>query len=287
MHAALRRARPALGTLVEIGVEGLPEAAALAAIEAAFAEVAAVQRCMSFHASDSDLARLHRAACGSVVRVDARTFAVLRMAQRVALASQGAFDVSVAARLVRLGLLPRPASPFEPAPDANWRDIELPDDCSVRLRRPLWIDLGGIAKGYAVDRAIGILAGRGASHALVNAGGDLRVHGARATPVFLRVGQRVPRTPQLELSDAAIASSAPDGFDDAAPRPHLHGATRATVRGGASASVVAAQCMVADALTKVVLAAEPECSARVLAAFGAHALVHRPTSGFERLGLAA
>lgn len=287
MNAALRRARPALGTLVEISVEGLPQAAALQALEAAFAEVAAVQRCMSFHAPDSDLARLHRAAPGSAVRVDARTHAVLRMAHTVAAASHGAFDITVAAQLVRRGALPRPASPFEPAADASWRDVELLADACVRLRRPLWIDLGGIAKGYAVDAAIEVLARHGAGHALVNAGGDLRTHGARAVPVFLRVAAGVPCTPQLELADGAIASSAAGSRDEGAIRAHLHGVTRAPVRGGASVAVIARHCMLADALTKVVLAADAACSARVLAAFHAHALVHDPAHGFQRLGRAA
>jgi len=285
MTAAVRRARIALGTLVEMRVEGLPERDATRAIDAAFAEVLAVHRHMSFHAPDSDLARLHATAPGAAVSVDARTFAVLAIAQDVAAASQGVFDVSVGAKLVRLGLLPKPRSEFRPETAATWRDIELLSADRVRLRRPLWIDLGGIAKGFAVDRAIDTLTRNGATHAAVNAGGDMRMHGSRAEPVFLRIGSGVPRLPALELANAAIATSARDA--DSAIRPHLHGRTRIPVSGGACVSVIAARCVVADALTKVVLAGDAALSAGVLAAFGAEASVFDPALGWSRLGRAA
>src|SRR5260221_13976458 len=96
----MQRARPCLGTLVEMRIEGLAEAAALCALETAFAEVAAVHRCMSFHESDSDLSRLHRAPAGMLVRVDARTRAVLACALDIAGASEGVFDPTVAAKQI-------------------------------------------------------------------------------------------------------------------------------------------------------------------------------------------
>lgn len=284
MSTAMRRSRPALGTLVEIRAEGLREADVLRALEAAFAQVSAVHRLMSFHTPDSDLAKLHRAVPGTAVRVDPRTFAVIGIAQDIAAASNGVFDVSVAASLVQLGLLPRPASPYEPDPQANWRDIELLAGERVRFARPLWIDLGGIAKGYAVDRAIDVLRTHGATHAAVNAGGDLRLFGARTEPVFLRIGSGI--VPALELADAAIATSARDIQGDAAARPHLHGATRIPVGGDTCVSVIAAHCVIADALTKVVLAADPAMSTQLLARYAAEASVHDPAHGWSRLSSA-
>jgi len=183
---ALRRARPLLGTLVEIRVEGLGSADAGCAIDRAFGEIAAVHRLMSFHEAGSDLGRLHRARIGARVSVDARTHDVLAWSLRIAAASAGAFDPTVAALQVERGRLPRPASAWRPQKLADWRDIELTGATQVRLARPLWIDLGGIAKGYAVDRAIEILVGAGATQACVNAGGDLRVAGPRAEVVHVR-----------------------------------------------------------------------------------------------------
>src|SRR4029077_13520657 len=112
-----------------------------------FAEIATVHRLMSFHEAGSDLDRLHRARAGDRVSVDARTHEVLTWSARMASVSAGRFDPTVAAQQVARGLLPRPASAWSPHAAADWRDIELLDSHHVRLARPLWIDLGGIAKG--------------------------------------------------------------------------------------------------------------------------------------------
>ena len=268
---SVQRARPSLGTLVQMRVEGLDEPAALRGIDLAFAEVTAVHRRMSFHEPLSDLSRLHRAPAGTPVQVDARTRTVLACAREVAAASDGLFDPTVAAQQVTRGYLPPPRSSVAPDPRANWRDIELLDDECVRLRRPLWIDLGGIAKGYAVDRAVDILVAAGATQGCVNAGGDLRVFGPRAECVHLRnAGGYLPA---LELCEAAVAGSS--------GAAHVHGRTRAAARAGASVGVVAPTCMIADALTKVVLAAGAAGSAAVLARFGAQACAFDDASGWR------
>lgn len=278
----VRRARPLLGTIVEIRVEGVPETVALRAINAAFAEIAQIHRLMSFHESASDLSRVHGARVGTCLRVDARTREVLACALRVARESEGCFDPTVAATQVARGYLPRPDSAFTPVPIANWRDIEL-SDAGVCLRKPLWIDLGGIAKGYAVDRAVGILLDAGAGQACVNGGGDLRIAGPRAECVHVRdaLGAVVAA---VELADAAVASST-SAMAGVIPA-HVHGGDRQAIAGGTTVSVVSPNCMIADALTKVVLA-QRAASARTLAAFGAQACVHDARSGWRMLGEAA
>ncbi len=290
MSIGVRRARPCLGTLVEMRVEGLDEARAVAATEKTFAEIQAVHRCMSFHESASDLSRLHAAEVGTVVEVDLRTAAVLRCALEVAEVSAGCFDPTIAAQAVAWGMLPRPDSPFAPDPLANWRDIELLDGDRVRLRRPLWLDLGGIAKGYAVDRAIDVLLEAGAAQAMVNAGGDLRVAGPREEIVHLR-GACLDAAGVVAIANAALASSA--GLTTRKHRhgrwvgAHLHGRTKAPVGTFSSASVIADRCMIADALTKVAFAAEPALAQRVLAAYGAQVATHSARHGWRGLGLAA
>jgi len=277
----VRRARPLLGTLVEIRVEGMPETIALRAINAAFAEIAQIHCLMSFHEGGSDLARVHRARAGTSVRVDARTREVLACALRVAEASGGVFDPTVAFEQVARGNLPRPESPFDPDPKASWRDIELSGD-AVILRKPLWIDLGGIAKGYAVDRATEVLVDAGATQVCVNAGGDLRIAGARAETVHVRDAHgRVEAV--VELADAALASSSSATTGAAA---HLHGVNRRALGGGITVSVAALDCMLADALTKTVLACGRACSG-LFEEFGADACVHDARSGWRMLGEAA
>ena len=277
--SGVRRARPWLGTIVDIRVDGMDAARALRAVEAAFAEVATVHRLMSFHAEDSDLARLRLAPAGTPVRVNARTCEVLEWSLRIAAVSAGAFDPTVAAALVECGTLPVPRSAFVPDACAGWRDIELLGGERVLLRKPLWLDLGGIAKGYAVDRAIEVLHAHGAIHACVNAGGDLRVAGARAERIAVRAADGGILT-ALELSEGALATSS------TVDARHLHGASRKVPGIGITVSVAAANCMVADALTKVALAGAAATHA-TLAAFGAQAWMHRVADGWRKLDRAA
>jgi thiamine biosynthesis lipoprotein len=262
-----RRARPLLGTLVEIRVDGVDEARALAAIEAAFAEVADVHRLMSFHEATSDVSRINREASRAPVAVDPRTREVLALALAFARESQGRFDPTVAAQLVAWNLLPYPGDAPAPAIDADWRDIELCEDDRIRATKPVWIDLGGIAKGYAVDRAIDCLRAFGIDDACVNAGGDLRRIGRGTEPVHIRMPaapHRAVRT--LLLGEGSIASSG-SYFE----RAHVDAIMRTPMR-ERCVSVVADHCVVADALTKIVMG-DADAAAPLLEAWNAEALV--------------
>ncbi|PYM17175.1 MAG: hypothetical protein DMD81_10050 [Candidatus Rokuibacteriota bacterium] len=208
LPSIVERARPLLGTYVAIRVSGVPESCAHGAIDAAFDQIALVHHRMSFHEAESDVSRLNENALRHAVQVHPRTYEVLRWAQQIAEASHGWFDVTVARHLVAWGVLPRPRSAYDPDPRASWRDIELRRDGAVRFHRPTWIDLGGIAKGYAVDRAVELLRASGVPQGCVNAGGDLRVFGPAAERVRLRTGSRVRGVvPVVDVENASIASS--------------------------------------------------------------------------------
>lgn len=277
----LQQTRPGLGTYVTVGVVGLPEVEAAAALERAFAAIARVDAAMSFHSADSDLARLHAAPVGVAVEVGADTYAVLQCADRLYRLSGGVFDVTVAPVLVRGGRLPTPAcGAGNPDPQAIWADVELLPANRVVLRRSVWIDLGGIAKGYAVDRAIEALQLPYAASGQVNAGGDLRVSGPDIQTVPLRVpGHPENMHPVIELREASLASSA----TDATRAVHFSGGDHRAVAPGRFVSVVAPTCMVADGLTKVVLA-EGSNLETVLAACDATAYLYAPVSGWKILG---
>jgi len=286
---AFRRMRPSLGTLVELRVEGLDAMSAARACEQAFAEIAAIHRLMSFHESGSDLGRLHRARAGTPVRVDARTYDVFDRALCIAAATQGCFDPTVAARQVARGVLPRPASPWTPDPAARWHHVELVGKRKVRLARPLWVDLGGIAKGYAVDRAVEILVAAGATQVCVNAGGDIRVAGARSEAINLRTHTGIAAMPALEVANAAVATSAGPfhGVDGRAAAIHLNGRTRHPVDARRVVTVVASHCIVADALTKVIMAGDSDAALQALEQFDAQARVHVFGQGWLPEGAAA
>ncbi len=277
----IKRARALLGTYVAIHVRGTDEATALAAIERGFAAVADIHRLMSFHEPDSDLSRMNRGAVDMPVVVDERTFSVLRAAIEIAERSRETFDVTVGAELVARGLLPRPET-RQPVAEARWRDVELIPPDRVRYRRPLWVDLGGIAKGYAVDQAIAAMNLPLSVQCMVNAGGDLRVAGPEAERALLRAppgdGGAVP---VVEIENGSLASSGSGHMVGGAP--HLDGSSRRSIDAGRFVSVAAEPCMIADALTKVVLA-EGAAAEPVLKAYGAVAYLHDAAAGWQTVG---
>ena len=267
---SIERARPLLGTSVAIRVQGLNETEAHHAIDDTFAEIALVHRLMSFHETESDVSRLNREAFDRYIAVHPATFEVLELAYEMSQSSEGAFDITVAPELVRSGILPTPDQdvPFDPL--GSWRDIELGQDNRVRFHRRLCVDLGGIAKGYAVDRALEMLPALGAVQACVNAGGDLAVFGPEAELVRLDAEITDEALPVLEIEDAAVASCANVKNGQV---PHIDGRSRRTVSTGRFVSVVAERCIVADALTKIVLALD-EQSEPILRRYGASAHLH-------------
>ena len=248
----------------------------LHAVEQAFAALARVQSLMSVHDADSEVSLLNREAATRPVRVSRDTYTVLQGGLAVAAESGGAFDFTVAPVLARWGLRDRRLR----VPHAgDWRDVELLPRQRVRFARPLALDLGGIAKGFAVDLAIARLQATGLTAATVNAGGDLRTFGPRAAVVHLRD----PRAPQrfahkIEISDCAVATSSPC-FTERRWRGQLVSHLidpqngRATT-GASSVTVRAPECWLADALTKVVLHA-PQLAEKILARHEAEAFVFR------------
>src|SRR5712672_3611120 len=166
---SVRRARPLLGTFVEITASHVSLADALlavgslaeleVAVEEAFEAVARVHRLMSFHNPASDLSRLNREAGTNPVAVDAWTFEVLEIAVGLNRHSAGVFDINVAPALQALGLLPG-ANQHQVQDSASRRTedaIELLPGFRVRFRQPcVKIDLWRSRQGFAVDRALDV-----------------------------------------------------------------------------------------------------------------------------------
>lgn len=287
MNGALRntrvqRAQPWLGTLVEIAAEGADPATLNAAIERAFARVAAIHGAMSFHDVDSELSCVNRHAAHDWVALSDDLARVFSAALDFAAASDGLFDPSVAPWLVETGHLPRhPHMPAESTPD--WQAIELDGD-RVRFAHPLLVDFGGIAKGYAVDAALSVLRSAEMSSARVNAGGDLARFGESAEPV--RVRHPLQPTHSLHLADlqnGAVATSAGYYQAEAAASPLRHPHTGGELCRTLSVSVLAPTCLAADALTKIV-AADPLRAPALLGCHGAQAALIDPFSPTIAIG---
>jgi FAD:protein FMN transferase len=259
-----------MGTFVHVAASGPNPQAVERAIDAAFGAVDLVERLMSFHDNNSELSRLNRAAHRQPQAVHSWTYAVLKRAVRIAQLSDGLFDISVAPLLVESGLLP--CREGSTTAFGNWRSLELLADSSVYFAKPMLLDLGGIAKGFAVDQAIHALRRGGCTEAIVNAGGDLRRFGKDSHPVYLR---RSSGPVQIaELRCGAVATSSPHAVhpDRIAQAigcivdPKLQRAWQ----GVGSVTVAARSCMIADALTKVAALAGPSCQS-LLDRFGAQA----------------
>jgi thiamine biosynthesis lipoprotein len=266
----IERARPLLGTLVAVRVRAVAPRAAHRAIDRAFAAMSEIHGLMSFQEVTSDVSRINRGAHRGPVTVHAHTFRVLTWAARMAQISCGLFDVSIGGTLVAWGTLPAPDADATPDPEATFRDIELLPGHQVRLKRALWIDLSGIAKGYAVDRAVSVLRRSGITTACVNAGGDLRIVGPEAERIAIRTADPHGGSRALvELSDGALATSGGGPCYNVAAHTHTPIDARTTV------SVLASRCLVADALTKIVLANDGG-AASILRRFNAVAYSHHP-----------
>jgi thiamine biosynthesis lipoprotein len=282
----MRRARPLLGTIVDAKARARRKIIAARGIEAAFAAIEHVHRLMSFHDPDSDVSRLNREANLRSVTVHKWTWRVLQAAQEFASESDGVFDVTIGGLLSRWNFLPRQT--FRSDSTSNnghpertrgtsqttsrvirevlrcaqdhrlaWRDIVLEKNCAVRFRRGLTIDLGGIAKGFAVDCAINALKKAGVQAGFVNAGGDLRVFGLQKEAVRIRYPLDPTRAAGIvTLKNRALATSATyfsrRKFGGHVRSALIDGQTQQPFVDDVSISVAADDCMTADALTKIV-----------------------------------
>jgi len=279
----VRRARPLLGTLVEIELD---EPDNEAVIERAFDAVVHVHDLMSFHEPTSELSRVNRDAARAPVQVSEQTWQVLQAARQLSVASGGLFDITVASALVDHGFLPSASTrPVRTRPSqtvGDWRHLELLPGRRVWFARPLCIDVGGIAKGFAVDRAVEVLQAEGVRSGRVNAGGDLRVIGDSPEPLHVRHPSQPAVLIPLPPIEAAMATSASyyQTSDNIGPAtvPIVHPETGEVSRCQRSVTVYARDCMSADALTKVVYL-DPARATPLLAELGARAIVLEPEPG--------
>jgi thiamine biosynthesis lipoprotein len=262
----------------------MAEREAHCAIDVAFREVATVHHLMSFHDPGSDLSRLNQEVVGKPVEVHPYTCEVLQQALSFSASTDGCFDVTVGAELVEWELLPRLEA--GKVPRGSWHDIELLPPNRVVFHRPLYVDLGGIAKGFAVDRATECLRAHGALQTVVNAGGDIRVQGKDTEPIRLSAESSLGSMPVLELTDGSVASSSGHlqrrWYSGRLCGPHVDGVHRSPAPTDRFVCIAAERCVVADALTKVVMVKGPDSQA-ILRQFGASAYIHDPGNGWQYL----
>lgn len=262
-----RRARPLLGTVVEISARVASLEDFVLASETAFGVIARYHAAMSFHEASSDVRAIAAAAAGTTIPVAPETWSVVATALAIEEASGGVFGIAVGEELIARHRLPPASRPTGARRRvAAGRALRLGQDHRITIVEPVCIDLGGIAKGAAVDAALAALRAAGIAAAVVNAGGDLAVYGVPQS-ITVRGPDGALRTAGT-LADGAAATSGPFAAG-AASALVVHGSSPPRWADRA-VTVVAPTCLTADALTKVV-AVLGDASAALLGRYEANA----------------
>ena len=212
-----------MGTQCEITVvvRAGQEQTARDALRAAEAGLRDVEARMSVFLEGSELWNLNSAKAGEKVSLSPPVMEVLRASRALHAASHGAFDITVLP-LVRLwkqagkdNRLPSAGEISVARNSSSWEQIELLEGGVAKRSDSVCLDLGGIAKGYAVDRAVEILRSKGANAGVVNLGGNLRCFGRREdggaweVAVLDPFGAREGKTLlNLKVGEAAVCTSA-------------------------------------------------------------------------------
>lgn len=261
-----------MGTRIAVELWHEDPAAAAAAIDAVIAEMHRIDALMSHYKPESQLSRINREAAAAPVPVDPELAGLIARALEFSEFSGGAFDITYAS----VGYLydyrehrhPTDAEIEAALPAVNWRHVVVDREAStVRFLKPgVRIDLGGIAKGHAVDRCVGLLRSRGITNASVSAGGDSRLLGDRRGRPWV-VGIRHPDDRErviarIPLEDAAISTSGDYEryFDEDGVRYHhiINPRTGRSATGVRSVTVIGPDATLTEGLTKSVFILGPE-----------------------------
>ncbi len=266
-----------MGTRIYVELWADDDARGEAAIDAVLDEMRRIDDSMSTYKPTSEVSRVNALAAQQPVPISRELFDLLTTALDYSRITEGAFDITYASvgYMYDFHAHKRPTEGQIQAalPAVNYRHVLLDAAArTVRFSQPgVRIDLGGIAKGYSVDRGIEILRQRGYTHALVNAGGDSRVIGDRFGRPWV-IGIRHPDHPdqaitRIPLIDAAFSTSGDYEryFDEDGVRyhhiidPHT-GHSASKVR---SATIIAPTATRTDGLSKTAFVLGPEEAMRI------------------------
>jgi thiamine biosynthesis lipoprotein len=270
-----------MGTAVSVSVFDRDEERGKRAIEAAFAEIARVEALTTRYSEESEIERLNRRAAevgetaSASFAVDREVASVLARALEIAEMTDGAFDPTIAP-LVDYWAVDKwpfevpaldPRRIAEAAARVDYRLVVLDTAAaSVMMPPTSKLDLDAIAKGYAVDRAVEVIAGRGIESAIVDAGGDVRLLGRDPWGGGWKVGVKHPREDGvigvLTLDEGSVATSGDYQRSTMVCGMMIHGifdpSTGFPAGGAVSVTVTAPEAIDADALATAVFVLGPE-----------------------------
>jgi len=263
----------AMGTVIEITLMGDNEEQANKAALQAFQEVKRIEQLMSPKIESGDVFRINQSSGEERVKVSNETLEVIKKAQEISELSEGEFDITVGPltelwRKARENKIPPSVEEVERKLGlVNFKNIEVDQEGKVFLKKKgMAIDLGGVAKGYAVDRAFDVLRSLGHKNLIVNAGGDLRIGGLKNTEPW-SIGIQNPREPQKILTRVsaphkAVATSGDyeKFFIYEGKRYHhiLNPKDGSPADGCQSVTIITKDCITADGLATAVFVLGPE-----------------------------
>ncbi len=289
-QAPYKEARMLMGTLNEIQIYGLSKERARAAAEKGFAAMKRVDDLMSHYKATSEVSHIKNLPPLELLVVSQETFEVLSRAYDVATLSDGAFDVTVAPLVKRWGFfdhiqkeIPTQEELKELRRKCGYEQLLLnPKTKTVQKRvAGLEVDLGGIAKGYAIDLALAALKEAGVISATVNSGGNLGFIGKPPKHLVWEVGIKDPRNPQemigvLTVEKGGVATSGNyEQYFEIEGKRYTHILDPRTgwpIQGIHSVTVIAPNAMDADALSTTLFVLGPEKGIPLAEKFGAQAL---------------
>ncbi len=257
----------AMGTVIEITLIADDEEKANKAALQALQEIKRIETLMSPWLDSSDVTRINRSAGKERVKISPETFEVIQKAQEISELSEGGFDITIGPltelwRRAREKKIPPSIEEVkEKLGLVNFKNIEVDQEGKVFLKKKdMAVDLGGIAKGYAVDRAFKLLKSLGYINLIVNAGGDLRVGGLKNNQPW-SIGIQNPRESQkilarISVSDMAVTTSGDyeKYFIYQGKRYHhiFNPKDGFPIEGCQSVTIVTKDCITADALATAV-----------------------------------
>jgi thiamine biosynthesis lipoprotein len=262
-----------MGTVLEITLVGNSEVKTNKAALRAFQEIKRIETLMSPWLDSSDVTRINRSGGINWVHISRETIEVIKKAKEISELSEGGFDITVGPlielwRKAREKKIPPSEEEVKLKLDlVNFKNIEIDQGGKVFLKKKgMAIDLGGIAKGYGVDRAFDVLRSLGYKNLIVNAGGDLRAGGSKNNQPW-SIGIQSPRESQkilkrISISDMAMATSGDyeKFFIYEGKRYHHIFDPRDgfPAEGCQSVTIVTKDCVTADALATAVFVLGPE-----------------------------
>lgn len=207
-----------MGTIIEVVLIGENQEKAERAALQAFHEFRRIEQLMSPKVETGDVFRINQSAGKEWVEVSPETFHVVKKSIALSGLSGGGFDITVGPlielwrRARERGSLPSEKDLKRSLESVNFRNVLMSQGGKIFLKKSgMSIDLGGIAKGYAVDKAFEVLRNLGYQNLIVNAGGDLRAGGLKWDQPW-SIGIQDPRIPEnimakLSLTEGAVATS--------------------------------------------------------------------------------